>query len=72
MNLSVTSQVVYIRFHGLNGGAAHDYTREELKPWAAHIRAQQKLGKTVYAYFNNDANVRAPRNAKLLMEMASG
>ncbi|MGH7970543.1 MAG: DUF72 domain-containing protein, partial [Limisphaerales bacterium] len=69
MNLTVTSEVVYIRFHGLEGGAAHDYTHDELKPWAAHIRAQRRRGKTVYAYFNNDANVRAPGNAKLLMQM---
>ena len=69
MNLTVTSDLVYIRFHGLQGGAAHDYTRQELKPWASHIRKQQDLGKTVYAYFNNDANVRAPYNAQLLVDM---
>ncbi len=69
MNLTVTSDCVYIRFHGLEGGAAHDYTREELAPWARHIRKQASQGKTVYAYFNNDANVRAPANAKVLMEM---
>ncbi|HVV72111.1 MAG TPA: DUF72 domain-containing protein [Verrucomicrobiae bacterium] len=71
MDLTVTSDVVYLRFHGLTGGAAHDYTREELKPWARHIRKQQRLGRTVFAYFNNDANVRAPGNARLLMEMTS-
>jgi len=69
MNLTVTSDEVYIRFHGLAGGAAHDYTRAELKPWAAHIRKQADTGKTVYAYFNNDANVRAPYNAQLLLDM---
>ncbi len=69
MDPTVTSQVVYIRFHGLEGGAAHDYSRSELKPWASHILHQAREGKTVYAYFNNDANVRAPGNAKLLMEM---
>jgi len=69
MNLAVTSDIVYIRFHGLQGGAAHDYTRAELKPWAQHIREQSNTGKHVYAYFNNDANVRAPANAKLLIEL---
>ncbi len=68
-NLTVTSDLVYIRFHGLEGGAAHDYTRHELKPWAEHINAQARRGRTVYVYFNNDANVRAPGNAKLLMQM---
>jgi uncharacterized protein YecE (DUF72 family) len=69
MNLTVTSRIVYIRFHGLAGGAAHDYTRSELKPWADHIRQQGQSGKKVFAYFNNDANERAPENAKLLMSM---
>jgi uncharacterized protein YecE (DUF72 family) len=69
MNLEVTSDLVYIRFHGLEGGAAHDYTRQELEPWARHIRRQAAAGKTVYAYFNNDANFRAPGNARLLMQM---
>jgi uncharacterized protein YecE (DUF72 family) len=69
MDLTVTSHFVYIRFHGLEGGAAHDYTRAELEPWADHIREQARAGKKVFAYFNNDINVRAPDNAKLLMEM---
>ncbi len=69
MNLEVTSDLVYIRFHGLEGGAAHDYSRDELQPWAAHIRSQAHKGRNVYAYFNNDANVRAPANARLLIEM---
>lgn len=70
MNLTVTSDIVYIRFHGLEGGFAHDYTRAELEPWAKFCREQAGDGKTVYAYFNNDVNVRAPENAKMLIEMA--
>jgi uncharacterized protein YecE (DUF72 family) len=69
MNLAVTAQHVYLRFHGLAGGAAHDYTRQELEPWAEHIRDYYSRGKIVFVYFNNDINVRAPDNAKLLMEM---
>lgn len=69
LNLSVTTDFLYIRFHGLEGGAAHDYTPKELKPWAEHIRENSKDRKPVYAYFNNDVNVRAPENAKMLMEM---
>lgn len=69
MDLTVTSEVVYIRFHGLEGGAAHDYTESELRPWADHVRCQAQAGRTVYAYFNNDANVRAPGNARTFMRM---
>ena len=69
MNLTVTTDFVHIRFHGLEGGAAHDYTRKELKPWARFICEEAKHGRDSYIYFNNDINVRAPENAKMLMEM---
>lgn len=69
MNLSVTSDLVYVRFHGLAGGFAHDYTRRELQPWADFIMDQAQRGRTSYVYFNNDVNVRAPENARMLMEM---
>lgn len=69
MNLAVTSDFIYIRFHGLEGGFAHDYTRDELEPWAAHIRHHARAGRTVFAYFNNDMNVRAPANATMLRTM---
>ena len=68
-DFSVTADFIYIRFHGLAGGARHDYTRRELQPWADHIREQAATGKRVFAYFNNDLNVRAPNNARLLMKM---
>jgi len=69
MNLTVTADFVYIRFHGLKGGASHNYTRAELQPWAKFILKQARAGKNIYAYFNNDLNVRAPDNAKMLMQM---
>ena len=69
MNLEVTAGFVYVRFHGLAGGAAHDYTRAELEPWAEHLRKCSREGLDAYVYFNNDINVRAPGNAKMLMEM---
>jgi uncharacterized protein YecE (DUF72 family) len=69
MNLNVTSDFVYIRFHGLEHGAAHDYTREELGPWADHCRRCLDNGIAVFAYFNNDWNTRAPGNAEMFREM---
>jgi uncharacterized protein YecE (DUF72 family) len=68
-NLTVTADQVYVRFHGLEGGFAHDYTGKELKPWANFCRKNAEAGRTVFAYFNNDVNVRAPENAKTLMQM---
>jgi uncharacterized protein YecE (DUF72 family) len=69
-NFSVTADFIYLRFHGLSGGGPHhDYTRAELEPWANHIREQAANGKKVFAYFNNDLNVRAPKNAEMLIQM---
>lgn len=68
-DLTITADFVYIRFHGLEGGAAHDYTRQELKSWAEHCRSALRSGHEVYAYFNNDWNTRAPWNAKTLIDM---
>jgi uncharacterized protein YecE (DUF72 family) len=68
-DLTLTTDFAYVRFHGLEGGSAHDYTRRELLPWARHLRALTRRGVTAYAYFNNDVNVRAPENALMLMEL---
>lgn len=71
-DFTITTDFTYIRFHGLEGGAAHDYIREELKPWAAHLRRCREQGVSGYAYFNNDVNTRAPLNARMLMKMVDG
>lgn len=70
MNLTLTADFTYIRFHGLEGGAAHDYTREELRPWARHLKDCARKGVDAYVYFNNDVNTRAPGNAQMLAELA--
>jgi uncharacterized protein YecE (DUF72 family) len=69
MDCSVTADFVYLRFHGLEHGAAHDYTRAELKPWAIELTKCARAGKPAFVYFNNDWNTRAPFNARTLMEM---
>lgn len=70
MDLTITTDFTYIRFHGLKGGAAHNYTRRELEPWARHLKSCARKGIAAYVYFNNDVNTRAPANALLLTEMA--
>ena len=71
MDLTVTSDFLYVRFHGLDDGAAHNYSAEELEPWAAHVRRQMHRGKKAFVYFNNDVNARAPENARLFRDMLS-
>jgi uncharacterized protein YecE (DUF72 family) len=58
-----------LRFHGLQGGSAHDYTDEELEPWAEYLRRYARKGMSGFVYFNNDVNTRAPFNALRLMHM---
>lgn len=69
MDLTLTSDFTYIRFHGLENGAAHDYTEAELSPWARHLKSCARKGISAYVYFNNDVNTRAPENARLLTRM---
>jgi uncharacterized protein YecE (DUF72 family) len=64
--LKVTTNFVYVRFHGLEGGAAHDYTDREL---ATFLRSCANRGVSGFVYFNNDLNARAPLNAFRLMEL---
>jgi uncharacterized protein YecE (DUF72 family) len=59
--LVATSDFAYIRFHGsrwLYGGC---YSDKELEDWARRIKELEV--RTVYAYFNNDTEGFATRNA---------
>lgn len=66
---AITADFVYLRFHGLKDGAYHDYTHDELAPWAARLRKAAQAGLPCYVYFNNDLNTRAPLNAHALGKM---
>jgi uncharacterized protein YecE (DUF72 family) len=57
-----TSEEVYIRFHGLTKWYRHDYTDEELQSWVNRIK--ESGCKQVWAYFNNDRDGHAIRNAR--------
>lgn len=56
-----TAADVYIRFHGKEKWYRHDYSREELEVWANRIQASRATG--VWAYFNNDRDGNALKNA---------
>ncbi|MHB8793302.1 MAG: DUF72 domain-containing protein [Thermoleophilia bacterium] len=54
----------YLRFHyGENDGS---YSQAQLDEWAGYINGHLKEGVDVYAYFNNDANGHALKNAETL------
>jgi uncharacterized protein YecE (DUF72 family) len=63
--LRATAPTVYLRMHGpdeqwLYGGS---YSDESLHWWADRIREWEAAGHDVYAYFNNDGDGNAVRNA---------
>lgn len=60
-----TAAFTYIRMHR-GQEPAGGFTPEELRSWAAQIRALQSAGKEVYVYFNNDWEGLAIRDADTL------
>lgn len=64
-----TADDIYIRFHGTKRWYLHDYSKEELAVWAQRIR--RSGAQRVWAYFNNDRNGYAIKNAKKLRQLLS-
>lgn len=62
-----TADDVYVRFHGTTRWYRHDYTKAELAVWAERIRGSG--AKRVWAYFNNDREGYAIKNAKELIRL---
>ncbi len=60
-----TAEDIYIRFHGINQWYRHDYTNDELAIWVKRIKESD--AKQVWAYFNNDRDGYAIKNAKELL-----
>ncbi len=63
--LITTADDIYIRFHGTKRWYRHDYTQAELAIWAERIRSSG--AKRVWAYFNNDREGYAIKNARALI-----
>jgi uncharacterized protein YecE (DUF72 family) len=60
-HLVKTADEIYIRFHGLQQWYRHDYTAAELADWADRIKSSGAA--RVWAYFNNDRECHAIKNA---------
>jgi uncharacterized protein YecE (DUF72 family) len=63
----ITASWTYIRFHRGNRGRRGNYSESELDEWRRRISSWRK-DVEVYAYFNNDWEAFAPRNAMWLAE----
>lgn len=64
----VTTDLVYLRLHGQGELYAGGYTAAALDGWAARIRAWRDAGHDVVCYFDNDAKVHAPTDARALLD----
>ncbi len=60
-----TADDVYVRFHGTKRWYRHDYSKEELAVWTARIGGSG--ARSVWAYFNNDREGYAIKNARELL-----
>lgn len=58
---------VYVRFHGPSGDYHGGYSAQQLRRWARVFSDAARAGRDVYAYFNNDPNAEAVRNAIMLL-----
>src|SRR6266478_130873 len=65
----VTTDLVYIRLHGHTRKYASSYSKHSLRKWAARIRDWLDENRVVHAYFDNDAEGAAPKNALTLLKM---
>jgi uncharacterized protein YecE (DUF72 family) len=62
----VVGPLIYVRFHGTTGQYRGSYGSRQLEGWAQRLAAEWRAGRPVYAYFNNDPEAVATRNAKSL------
>jgi len=60
---------VYVRFHGTSGHYHGSYSPRQLERWAHMLAEQTHAGRRVFAYFNNDPDAVATKNAVTLREM---
>jgi uncharacterized protein YecE (DUF72 family) len=69
--LRATAGSVYIRLHGPDHDHlyAGSYSDADLEWWAHRIREWEAAGRNVFAYFNNDGNADAVRNARSLITL---
>lgn len=71
-DIIVTTDFVYVRFHGLKGELyTYDYPDKELSRWAKRLEPFLK-DRTLYAFFNNDYHAHAIKNAIELRKLITG
>jgi uncharacterized protein YecE (DUF72 family) len=69
--LRATAPAVYVRLHGPDHHSlyAGSYSDADLAWWGNRIREWESQGRDVYAYFNNDGEGHAVRDARTLRDL---
>ncbi len=72
--LRVTTDFAYLRMHGPDHHHlyAGSYSDTDLRWWADRIGEWHAAGQDVFAYFNNDGDANAVRNARTLQSLVGG
>jgi uncharacterized protein YecE (DUF72 family) len=65
----LTADFVYLRFHGVEAAYNYQYSQQQIEDWAKKIKIWQKQGLDIFAYFNNDVDGLAVKNANQLKQM---
>jgi uncharacterized protein YecE (DUF72 family) len=65
----ITADFTLVRFHHGARGRRGNYSDTELQAWARRIAGWRDAGTAVFAYFNNDWEGFAPRNARRLQQL---
>lgn len=66
---AVTTDFVYLRFHGREQLYTSDYSDTDLQFFAGKIKTWINEGRSVWVFFNNDYHGFAVRNAERLLEL---
>jgi len=64
----ITADYLYLRFHG-RVQYASNYPDDELRAWVKRVSPHAKRKKRLYAFFNNDSQGFAPKNAVRFREL---
>jgi uncharacterized protein YecE (DUF72 family) len=69
---TVTTDFVYLRFHGPGALYGSDYSTEVLAGYANKIKVWLEEERAAWAFFNNDLFAYAGKNARQLRELVEG
>lgn len=61
---AITTDFIYLRFHGGKAFYNSHYSRHELEQWADKVRTLRDRAQTIYAFFSNDEQGFAVYNAQ--------